>query len=85
MRHSDRAYPNPVEGRLLVEGSLSSERSVSIRLVSMAGQAIELMPVTEVAAGDQVWKLSLDGIPAGMYILEVRSDRQQWREKIVVR
>jgi hypothetical protein len=68
-------FPNPAQDQLYLD-HLPAAASVS--LLTPQGQLIR--------SYDQVANrqaLSLQGLPAGMYLLQVEADGQTWREKLL--
>lgn len=75
-----KAYPNPTEGLLYLEGEAGGE-AVHIALYNSQGQAIQRWP-----AGGVFWKaLDLGHCPAGVYVLEARSGERVAHLKVVKR
>lgn len=75
-----KVYPNPVSGDLNLDFS-SELNEADIRLITLTGQLIRGWK----GSGQSPITLSVDGIPAGTYLLEVRQDEQVIRsEKIVI-
>jgi len=61
-------FPNPTSGQLNLRGLETADERYEIRLRSMVGQVVRAMPL--------VPTVSLDGLPSGMYLLEIVDGKQ---------
>jgi hypothetical protein len=62
-------YPNPATDRLILDLSTAPAAPCAVRLTSLTGQAM----LTATLPGGQAPELSLAGLPAGLYLLHVRT------------
>lgn len=78
-------YPNPVSGQALrVElGGLTTERSVSVRMMNALGQVVsqQTVNVANAAASTEV---SVQSLAPGMYTLQVRTNGRTATRQVVV-
>lgn len=76
-------YPNPTNGSVNVvfEDKLSQE--ASIRLTNVAGQLIWEEGTTNMTNGKYVRTIDLSSEPKGVYLIEIKTDKQVVHKKIV--
>ena len=68
-------YPNPVsEGQLVITLQQPSELSAEIQVIDLAGRVMTRLTDVQIP-GDQPWTQSIDvsALPAGLYVLHIRS------------
>ncbi|MCI1189979.1 T9SS type A sorting domain-containing protein [Hymenobacter sp. DH14] len=63
------AYPNPVTDRLTLDLTAAAAEPCAVRVLGLAGQVVR----TETLTGGCVQELTLAGLPAGLYLLQVRT------------
>ena len=81
-----KLYPNPTSGKVALDFSLEEAGEVEILLYSLSGQ--QLLQQNESASAG-VKQLSLDlkaaGIQSGVYFLELRSNRERYINKLIIK
>lgn len=70
-------FPNPTSGQLNLRGLEAMGEGYEIRLRSTVGQVVRSMPLVPM--------ISLDGLPSGMYLLEIVDDKQVVGRKRVIK
>lgn len=73
-----RVHPNPAGDVLVVEGAAAGDATATFGLVDLQGRAV--------AAGrlaGPVARIDLTGIPAGLYLLDLRQGGRRWLRKVV--
>jgi Secretion system C-terminal sorting domain len=78
-----RIAPNPGNGNFVISGEVSSDNNMALRVTDMLGKTIYSGNVT-VSNGKINEQLQLNGIPAGMYLLNLHSDADNFVTKIIV-
>ncbi len=63
-----KAYPNPLEDILYVDLSNESFKKIQIKIYDSSGFSIK----AEVTMGGDIHKIDTNGIPAGVYILDIK-------------
>ncbi|MFD2718812.1 T9SS type A sorting domain-containing protein [Hymenobacter monticola] len=63
------AYPNPTTDRLVLDLTAASAEACAVRVLTPAGQVVR----TEALTGGSLQEVSLAGLPAGLYLLQVRT------------
>ncbi|MCB0549768.1 MAG: T9SS type A sorting domain-containing protein [Phaeodactylibacter sp.] len=72
-------YPNPATGRLYL--TFDAETSRRIRLISMNGRTLREQAV---GAGEQHAEINLEGLPPGLYLLQVQDEQGgHWLKAVV--
>ncbi|MBM2814360.1 MAG: BNR/Asp-box repeat protein [Ignavibacteria bacterium] len=61
-------FPNPVQNILNIQIDLPSETPIHIQIIDILGRQAA---AREIPAGEKEWKLDLEGLPSGMYILKM--------------
>jgi hypothetical protein len=72
-----QVYPNPTSGILTIEG-WHPEKAVDIHLIDQTGRILQ-----QTSTQNPVLQLDVSPYPSGIYWLIVRSDSEQWVEKVV--
>lgn len=68
-------YPNPTSGELFIEMEVSTEDEYSVRLLNLEGKELLLVEEsTLLSSGFHSWRLNLNELPNGVYLIRV--DRQ---------
>ncbi|MDP5171828.1 MAG: T9SS type A sorting domain-containing protein [Bacteroidia bacterium] len=68
--------PNPSAGNAAVKATLTESANISIDLLGLDGRVIQRVVSSEwLAAGSVEVNLQADDLPAGVYVLRIRSDR----------
>ncbi|MEL6844362.1 MAG: serine hydrolase [Bacteroidota bacterium] len=74
-------FPNPAKDRLTIQWTERSPKEGYLSLLDLQGKIVR----EQVAgAGSGQVELSLDNVPDGIYVVEVRRGGEVWREKVVV-
>ena len=64
------AYPNPATDRLTLDlTAIPAAEPCAVRVLTLAGQVMR----SETLAGGRVQEMPLAGLPAGLYLLQVRT------------
>jgi hypothetical protein len=77
-------YPNPTQGLIIINGELSSESEITVRIINYLGQEIlidEFNPSSNVL--NKTYDLS--SASAGAYLIEIASDRGVVQKSIIIR
>jgi hypothetical protein len=79
----ESVYPNPATDRIKIQYNASENGIVKIRLMSIEGKAI-LVSSYNAKQGSQVVDVDLpeNNLAKGLYVLEVESDGQLYRQKV---
>lgn len=78
-------YPNPTTNQLYVKYQLQAADKISISITDLQGRVIkELEHGIQATKGYHVQPYNVSDIPAGMYILQVRTTEQVLTEKISI-
>jgi hypothetical protein len=76
-------YPNPAKDNVTVEYASNSNASLSLQVIDMSGRIIKQIQ-TKVTSGNNAILISLDGVSAGMYQLQlIENNRLSYVQKIV--
>jgi len=73
-----RIFPNPAKDLIHVSGNFAKGRPVSLKILSLNGRLIQESTIS----GNQ--PISVDALNPGIYLLEIRSEDEIQREKIVI-
>ena len=63
-------YPNPAKDNVTIDYASNSNASLSLQIIDMSGRVIKQVQ-TKVASGNNAMIISLDGVSAGMYQLQL--------------
>jgi glucose/arabinose dehydrogenase len=77
-----RVYPHPAHDRVTVEAALEQGAAVEIVITDMRGNDLVRLD-DRVSGGTYRREISLDALPAGAYVLQLRAGERHWREKVV--
>ncbi len=72
-------YPNPVRNLLSVTGIKLNDESISWKIYDLAGKVLTPMHAYE---NDEL-KIDFSDVPLGVYVLKVKSNSNEWVEKII--
>ncbi len=75
-------YPNPSNGLINAEWLSDRPEPVTVSLFNLAGMKIYSQPFE--AEKHRVLQIDLEGVPAGLYFLELRGESQVGRSKVLV-
>jgi hypothetical protein len=76
-----KVYPNPADQEFMIELPYAAKGSISIQLANQLGQFTQLGSFNE---GEQSKKVSTQGLADGVYILQLGSNGDALRTKIIV-
>jgi hypothetical protein len=77
-------YPNPTQGLIIINGELSSESEITVRIINYLGQEVlidEFNPSFNVL--NKTYDLS--SASAGAYLIEIATDRGVVQKSIIIR
>lgn len=77
-----RLFPNPSQGNVTLRLPTEATAEVQIVLFDAVGRQVGKQASTA-EASSQVLSKTLSALPAGTYIVVVRANGQQWREKVI--
>jgi len=77
-------FPNPFKDKTLINFRLSENGNTSLKLFDMAGNLIKTLKNENLQAGAHSVNLTNEGIPAGMYYYELRSNKVAETKKLIV-
>lgn len=80
--HGLLVYPNPTSSELRLVFSRPLEEPLTLQLYDMVGR--QLTPTALVAKGSELFVVSVDNLPGGVYILQMRQGSRQWSSRISV-
>ena len=72
-------YPNPVADRLTVDLSGAPAETCELRVLGLTGQVLRRLPL----AGGQVQHVALGSLPAGLYLVQVRTSQGSSTQRLV--
>jgi hypothetical protein len=76
-------YPNPAHDKVTVSIDVKEQTGFNLKLRDMSGRVI-LSEDREGAAGINAYELDLKGFAKGIYMLEVMSQVDKWKTKVVI-
>jgi len=68
-------YPNPARDHINIEGTVSSERNLRIRVLDISGRV--MIQKDDVSLGENTLKIDVSGLSPAKYILEVMDLREE--------
>jgi hypothetical protein len=80
-----RVYPNPATDRVTFDYTLASSQMVVIELVDMVGNVVSVQNLGNMSAGTNQSQVSLDGIAAGIYMVNFRAGNNLSVSKLTVK
>jgi len=80
--HGLLVYPNPTSSELRLVFSRPLEEPLTLQLYDMVGR--QLTPTTLIAKGTEQYVVSVDNLPGGVYVLQMRQGIRQWSSRISV-
>ena len=77
-----KVFPNPANDYIFIEGVLSSSATLHISVISMMGKRM----IDESVFADRNFsqKINIQGIPSGVYFIEVRSGEMVRNSKVMM-
>jgi hypothetical protein len=76
-------FPNPAQELLNLNYNARSNETASIELINMMGQRVKVQ-VQEVVEGKNTFRISLDQLPEGAYLVRLKSGNEQFTEKLTI-
>lgn len=76
-----RVYPSPAEDFVAVEFSDIPTSSVSVSILDLTGRVI--MEYNPEIADRHVYYFNLASLPEGIYVVRVRTDNEEWVNKVI--
>jgi len=78
-------FPNPANEQITLGFSLAQSESARLDLLSLTGQPLRtVLPMRPFAVGAHKVTVSLNDLPAGIYLLRLQSDRTTMTQRVVV-
>ena len=78
------AYPNPASNELNLTLSLVKSGDVHVTLTNVAGQQMKAFDATNMNSGATNLRFSTTDLPAGVYMLNVRTAQSSMTTKVVI-
>jgi hypothetical protein len=76
-------FPNPANGRATLQFQLPDAQGIEIRVYDLQGRSALLLQ-GDGAAGENAVPLDLSEFPSGIYVLELRSEGRQSRQRFMI-
>ncbi len=76
-----KVWPQPAHGRVWVEMPTDLRKETTVEIWNLQGQ---LLRTTVVAKGSRVQEVSLNGLPAGGYLLRIENAKGTFTQKLIV-
>jgi len=80
-----RVYPNPATDRVTFDYTLASSENVVIEMVDMVGNIVRVQNLGNMSAGANQSQISLDGIAAGIYMVNFKAGNSVSVSKLTVK
>lgn len=80
-----RVYPNPATDRVTFDYTLASSEMVVIEMVDMVGNIVKVQNIGNMSAGANQSQISLDGIAAGIYMVNFKAGNSVSVSKLTVK
>jgi len=80
---SVNTYPNPSEGKFNIEFTNSSNKEVLLRIYDLSGRLV-LSENSKTAKGKNIIKIDAAEISPGVYILNMKSGEDSYKEKLII-
>ncbi|WNJ19184.1 T9SS-dependent M36 family metallopeptidase [Pontibacter sp. G13] len=74
-------YPIPAHDRLVLEMTEVSDETLSLKLYNLMGQTLK---ARELPVGQSIHELSVEDLPAGVYLLELTSESGAYNQKVII-
>jgi hypothetical protein len=80
-----KVYPNPAKQKATIEFSVNKELKGTITLVNISGiQVKQLSSLTKFKSGFNSYNIDLSGIPSGIYLVSIFSDKGFKTQRIII-
>lgn len=80
-----RVYPNPASDRVTFDYTLASSEMVVIEMVDMVGNIVKVQNLGNMSAGANQSQITLDGIAAGIYMVNFKAGNSVSVSKLTVK
>ncbi|HKR06644.1 MAG TPA: T9SS type A sorting domain-containing protein [Bacteroidia bacterium] len=70
-------YPNPVQAEILISVSVSSSSVIEVNVINFLGQTTRTKSFNKLTPGSHTLKMNVNGLPSGMYIVELNDGEQR--------
>jgi len=80
-----RVYPNPATDRVTFDYTLASSENVVIEMVDMVGNIVRVQNLGNMSVGANQSQISLDGIAAGIYMVNFKAGNSVSVSKLTVK
>ncbi len=80
---ADEIYPNPTTGQVTIELSMLSDAPVVVKVTSVLGQKMIELNQGTLSEGEHFLNLDLSPLPAGLYVVNVKTGQQINSYKII--
>jgi hypothetical protein len=80
-----RVYPNPATDRVTFDYTLASSENVVIEMVDMVGNIVKVQNLGNMSAGANQSQITLDGIAAGIYMVNFKAGNSVSVSKLTVK
>ncbi|NQU84507.1 MAG: T9SS type A sorting domain-containing protein, partial [Mariniphaga sp.] len=77
-------YPNPASKKINIEIDLDEAREIDIYITNLNGQNIKCLSNLLLPQGKTTLKENLEGIPNGMYLLNIQIENQIFGDQIII-
>lgn len=78
-------YPNPVVNKLHIEFNLESDENVSIKLINLNGQIVDVIENGYMSSGYNKFDYNIDNqLKSGIYLLSLNIDNKEIIRKIII-
>ncbi len=81
----DKAYPNPAHLSTTIRFRINTPAEVSLNLYDMNGQLVKVLVSESRGPGEHMVDVSLEDIPAGIYIYQIKAGMLNDSKKLIVR
>jgi hypothetical protein len=76
-------YPNPTSGSVNVQFNLTNIADININLIDFSGRSLKSYNISKVKSG--VYKLNVEGVADGMYMLRISDGNAVSNKKLMIR
>jgi hypothetical protein len=76
-------YPNPTESSVQLFADIQEEAYYEVVLLNNLGQIVDNLYAGQLTIGTNKLDLSLEGVPAGMYTVQLRSENKLYNQKLI--
>ena len=80
-----QVFPNPAEHQCSVVFNLSTSGEVGISLCDISGKIVKTIETQRYSSGKQTVRMTLDGIPDGLYFIKLADNTKSYYQKLVIK